>query len=78
MVKINVLGSCVSRISLLNGELNGHGIYGENMQLGYFLDKQNIVSAMMPPAFSKEEIDSIRAEEIYDPSRIHAFIKALF
>ena len=55
MTKINVLGSCVARISLLNGELDGHGVYGENMQLGYFLNKQNIVSAMMPPAFSKEE-----------------------
>ena len=77
MTKINVLGSCVSRISLMNGELNGHGIYGENMQLGYFLDKQNIVSAMMPSAFSKREIDSIKAEEIYEPSRIHSLKQCL-
>ena len=47
MVKINVLGSCVSRISLLNGELNGHGIYGENMQLGYFFDKQFLYRSLI-------------------------------
>lgn len=77
MTKINVLGSCVARISLLNGELDGHGVYGENMQLGYFLDKQNIVSAMMPPAFLKEEIATIKAEEIYEPSRIHSLKQCL-
>lgn len=77
MVKINVFGSCVSRVSLLNGDLKGHGIWGENMQLGYFLDKQNIVSAMMPPAFSDKEIATIRAEELYEPSRIHSLKQCL-
>lgn len=31
MVKINILGSCVSRIFLLNGQKDAHGIYGNDM-----------------------------------------------
>lgn len=31
--KINVLGSCVSRISLPNGDQHGHNIASENMEL---------------------------------------------
>ena len=60
MIKINVLGSCVSRVSLLDGETSEHGIAGEGLELEYFLDKQNIVCAMLPPAFSKEEVDNIQ------------------
>lgn len=38
-VKLNVLGSCVSRVSLLKGERDGHGVYGDKADFGYFLDK---------------------------------------
>mgnify|MGYP000787256738 CR=1 FL=1 len=49
-IKINVLGSCISRVSLLDGVQSEHGIADDRLELGYFLDKQNIVAAMMPPA----------------------------
>lgn len=77
MKTINVLGSCVSRISLLNGETERHGIYGDDMQLGYFLDKQNFVLSMMPPAFSKAEVDAVPAEVLYDSTRIKALRQCL-
>jgi len=77
MIKINVLGSCVSRIALLDGDRAAHGIVGEDVELGFFLDKQNIICAMMPAPFEKEEIDSIRAEEIYDPTRIRSLKQCL-
>ena len=75
--KINVLGSCVSRISLLNGNQHGHNIASENMELKYFLDKQNIACAMTSPPFSREEIDAISAEELWDKSRIHTVHQSL-
>lgn len=38
--KVIVLGSCVSRISMLDGNQNGHGIASDYLELEYFLDKQ--------------------------------------
>ena len=69
-MKVNVLGSCVSRISLLKGERDGHGIYGDKADFGYFLDKQNIALAMMPPPDFAEEALSIKVEELHDKSRL--------
>ena len=77
MKKINILGSCVSRISLLNGDTSGHGIYGNDMQQVYFLDKQNFVLSMMPPAFTQAEVDAVPAEVLYDKSRIKALRQCL-
>lgn len=76
-MKINVLGSCVSRVSLLDGDTNGHGIADEGIELGYFLDKQNIVCSMMPEPFAAEQADMIRAEELYDGSRINSLKQCL-
>ena len=53
MIKINVLGSCVSRVSLLDGVQSAHGVSDDRLDLGYFLDKQNIVCAMLPVPFSR-------------------------
>lgn len=39
-IKINVLGSCISRVSLLDGVQSEHGIADDRLELGYFLDKQ--------------------------------------
>jgi len=77
MQKVNILGSCVSRVSLLNANTKGHGIYGDDMQQVYFLDKQNFVLAMMPPAFSQEAIDAIDENVLYDKSRIKSLRQCL-
>lgn len=72
-MKISVLGSCVSRVSLLNGEQREHGIAnGEELglELEYFLDKQNMALAMMPSPFTEEEVMSITREELWDKSRL--------
>lgn len=71
-MKVSVLGSCVSRVSLLRGQKTGHGIadgekYG--LELEYFLDKHNIALAMMPPPFPEEEVNTIRSEELWDKTR---------
>lgn len=60
MIKVNVLGSCVSRVALLDGDITGHGIADERLELDCFFDKQNMVCAMLPPPFSREEVDGIR------------------
>lgn len=71
-MKVTVLGSCVSRVSLLRGQKTGHGIadgekYG--LELEYFLDKHNIALAMMPPPFSEEEVNTITSSELWDKTR---------
>ena len=76
-MKINILGGCVSRVSLLDGNQKMHGIADESMELGYFLDKQNIVCAMMPPPFSREEVDAIQADELWDKSRLYTVKQCL-
>ena len=50
-MKVNILGSCVSRVAMLCGDTSGHGIADNNIELGYYLDKQNIVCEMMPAPF---------------------------
>ncbi len=77
MTKVNILGSCVSRVAMLAGDIKGHGIAGEGLELGYFLDKQNIVCAMMPRAFTDEAIDSIDPECLYDNSRLKSLQQCL-
>jgi len=71
-VKINVLGSCISRVLLLDGIQTKPGTANDNLELDYFLDKQNIVCAMTPSTFTKEAIDTISANELYDKSRIRS------
>ena len=34
MIKINVLGSCVSRVSLLDGVQSAHGVSDDRLDLG--------------------------------------------
>lgn len=75
--KIIILGSCVSRISMLNGDQNGHGVASENLELEYFLDKQNIALAMMPSAFSREEVALVTADQLWDKSRINTVKQSL-
>ncbi len=60
MIKITVLGSCVSRISLLDGKQSEHGVLDERLDIDYFLDKQNIVCAMYPAPFPKEEVENLK------------------
>ena len=67
--KVNILGSCVSRLAMLDGDLTGHGIADDQLALGYFLDKQNIICAVMPPPFPREDVLAIRQEELWDGSR---------
>lgn len=76
-IGINVLGSCVSRVSLLDGNQKGHDIADDELYLDYFLDKQNLVLAMMPSPFTREEIDSVKREELWDKSRIYTVHQSL-
>lgn len=71
-MKVSVLGSCVSRVSLLRGDQKGHGIYnGEELELEleYFLDKHNIALATLPAPFSPEEVATITKEQLSDKTR---------
>lgn len=71
-MKVSILGSCVSRVSLLRGDRFGHGIADgakHDLELEYFLDKHNIALAMMPPPFSEAEVDTITSAELWDKSR---------
>ena len=77
MIKINVLGSCVSRVSLLDGVQSAHRVSDDRLDLGYFLDKQNIVCAMLPAPFSPEEVDTITVDELADKSRLHSLKQCL-
>lgn len=76
-MKITILGSCVSRVSLLDGEQKGHGIAGDIMELEYFLDKQNIALAMMPPPFDRETVETITVEELWDRTRLQSLKQTL-
>lgn len=76
-IGINVLGSCVSRVSLLDGNQQGHDIADDDLYMDYFLDKQNIVLAMMPTPFTQEEIDGVKQEELWDKSRIYTVHQSL-
>ena len=42
-IKINVLGSCISRVSLLDGVQSEHGIADDRLELGYFLRQNEIL-----------------------------------
>ena len=75
--KVNILGSCVSRVIMLDGDRNGHGIADNNLSMDYFLDKQNIACAMMPPAFLREEVDAIPKEELWDSNRLKSLKQCL-
>lgn len=77
MEKVNILGSCVSRVSMLDGNQQGHNIADENLDMVYFLDKQNIACAMTPAPFSREEVDSITEAELWDKSRIRTLKQAI-
>lgn len=67
--KVNILGSCISRIVMLDGDTSGHYVADERLSMDYFLDKQNIVCAVMPPPFPREEVEAIAKEELWDGSR---------
>lgn len=74
-MKVTVLGSCVSRVSLLRGNTQAHGIAdgekhgGDGLKLEYFLDKHNIALAMCPPPFTESEVNTITSQELWDKSR---------
>lgn len=71
-VTLDVLGSCISRMILLGGDYNKKGVVNKDIKLEYFFDKNNIVSSMMPAPFTRKEVDSIKAEELYSPDRINS------
>ena len=76
--KVNILGSCVSRVCMLDGNRNGHGIADDDMDLGYYFHNQNIVCLMTPPSFSHEEIDMIKGEELYDANNLRGLRQCLY
>ncbi|SFU80412.1 hypothetical protein SAMN04487886_11752 [Clostridium sp. DSM 8431] len=69
-VTLDILGSCISRMILLDGDYKKKGVVNKDIKLEYFFDKNNIVSSMMPSPFAREEIESIKEEELYAPDRI--------
>lgn len=75
--KVNILGSCISRVIMLDGDRFGHGIADNEISMDYYLDKQNVVCALMPPPFSREEVEEIQAEELYDGSRLSSLKQCL-
>ena len=76
-IKVDILGSCISRVVLIDGDYTIKGTADERIEVEYFFDKNNIVSCMMPAPFTKEEIESIRPEELYDRSRINSLKQGL-
>ena len=75
--KVNILGSCVSRVSMLDGNTSGHNTAAPDIDMEYFFDKQNIACAMYPPPFSREDVDAIHAEELWDKTRIRSLKQCL-
>lgn len=75
--KINIIGSCVSRVSLLDGDQNGHNTAAPDIDMIYFLDKQNIVCAMYPPPFSRNQVSTIKPEELWDKTRHSSLVQCL-
>lgn len=76
-MKVNILGSCISRIAMLNGDRSGHGVAGTDLQMDCFLDKENLVCAMTPPPFPAEEINTVQEDELWDRSRCKALRQCL-
>lgn len=74
---VDIIGSCVSRIILLNGDRTAHGTASPYVHTAHFFDKNNIALCMSPPPFRDEEVESIKKEELYDPSRIHSLKQGL-
>ena len=72
-MKISVIGSCVSRVSLLDGHQEEHGIHKNinipDLELEYYFDKHNIALAMLPPPFSEKEVETITADQLCDKPR---------
>ena len=80
MIILNCLGSCLSRLPLLKGEKDLHGIYnGENIgiKIQYYLDKHNIALAMMPPPFDREQVEAITDENLRDKTRLRSMKQML-
>lgn len=77
--KLDVWGSCVTRVSLLDGDTKKRGIADDSLELGYFIQRENIVSAMQPRIFTDEEIDSITVDQLWchDEQILRAFKQSL-
>jgi hypothetical protein len=75
--KLNVLGSCISRVSLLDGEQTATGIADEEMDIQYFLDKQNLVCAMMSAPFQREEVEQITEDTLWDKRTLRSLKQCL-
>lgn len=67
---MTVFGSCISRIALLDGNRTGHGVAADGIEIHYHVPCHNMICAVMPPPFSKSEVDSIRAEELCDRNQL--------
>lgn len=70
--RINVLGSCVTRVALLDGIIINQGIADDRMDIEYFLDKQNVVCAMYPPPFSREEVEGLVDIDVHEKYAIRS------
>lgn len=75
--RVDISGSCFSRVILLDGQTSLHHTATPYIEMGYFFDKNNIAFAMMPPPFSPHETEAIRPDELYDGSRIHSLKQCL-
>ena len=74
---VEILGSCVSRVIMLNGKQTEHGMDNRYIKMNHFFDKNNIVFCMMPAPFPKEEVESVKASELWESSRIHSLKQCL-
>lgn len=72
MIKVNVLGSCVSRVSLLDGITDETGIADDRLEIAYNLDKQNVVCATYPPAFTRDEVENIVDIDVHEKYAIRS------
>nr|WP_288825964.1 hypothetical protein [uncultured Clostridium sp.] len=76
-MKVNILGSCVSGISMLDGNQSGHRIAHDDVKMGYFLYKQNIALSVMPSPFPEKDVMQISAEELWDKTRLYSLQQSI-
>ena len=62
---------------MLDGDTKGHNTAASDIDMQYFLDKQNIACAMYPPPFNRAEVEDIKAEELWDKTRLRTLKQSL-
>lgn len=76
-VLVDILGSCVSRLTFLDGDGSLKGCVDNDIKIKHFFDKNNIAASVMPAPFEKDEIDAIEESELWDHSRLRALKSCL-